>query len=297
MTRLLSVGAFAVVLFSADPASAQIQTREQLHGYVNLGAMIQSSSSFYNANADSVATQDFTVFILPFYAELGLVDRWLMVTLDLPLFRRNELVNTNEGIGGATTGLGDMRVGLWSTLLQGPFQLLAAAQLGIPTGDPTPTAGDDGDLDTIAALLPTGDGEWDVELDLAIAKSLEFSSYPLRHYGKAQFGYWIRTDGFSDAFNYLAEIGTQIKVKYLDRLWLIARFNGSESFADLNDLEDNPPGSSFGLGNGVRYMNLGGEALVNLPLGLGAGFRFDVPLRGRLVLDAPTYKFYASFEF
>lgn len=297
VARLAIAGlAAAGACFEGAVAFAQSQTRGAAEGYVNFGAHLQSSSAFFNANGERVETADLDIAIVPLYAEVGLVDRWLMLTLDLPLYRRNALANDVAGVGGATSGLGDIRLGLWSTLVDGPLRVLAAVQLGLPTGDPSPEGPGEPALDVIAELLPTGDGETDVELVVAVARDVAFHRYPLRHYAKLQAGYWIRTTGFSDAFNYSAELGTQIAAPGWDWLWLVGRVHGSESFADLDDI-DTLSAVSIGLGNGVSYTFAGAEALVRLPLGFGLGGRVDVPLRGRLVLDAPAYRLFASYEF
>ncbi len=290
------------MLAESGSAFAQIQVRDTLSGYLSFGAALQSTDQFFDQSGESIESSEFDITTLDLYAELGLIDRYLMLTFSGQLFRRNESIaaEVEEPFGGIVRGVGDFRIGLWTTLLQsdalpgGPFRLLAATQFGIPAGDPSPSA--PGDLNFLAENLPTGDGEFDVEFNLSAAKVLEFSGYPLRHFVDGRVGYWLRTEGFADNVTYWFQVGTQPKFPVLDRFWLMFGINGTQSFIDLGDPAAFSS-STIGIGNGVSYTYLSAELQVRLPLGFGLGGRIDDAIEGNLILDAVTFRVYGSLEF
>src|SRR5213075_1399548 len=97
--------------------------------------------------------------LIGLYGELGIVDRWLTLSADATLFRFNRLEDQ-----GSTRGLGDLRIGAWTGLIESPLRLSAGFLVGIPTGDASPRPGAssaDPEAQLIARSLPTGDGEWD----------------------------------------------------------------------------------------------------------------------------------------
>jgi hypothetical protein len=321
------VAAGLATALAASPAVAQTMLREAGSAYFNFGGQVQNGDRFFEVTGDSAEIAPLDLTILTLYGEVGIVDRWLMVTFSSQLFRRNSVTNDAVQAQGIVRGVGDSRIGLWTNPVQlrtawGRFRVLGAVQFGIPTGDPTPEGpGDDPTQDAFAELLPTGDGEFDVEYNVGVSQQIEIAGYPLRHFAEARFGYWQRTStralparfddvpedelpsrSFSDAVTYWFQVGTQIKAPYLDRVWVLMGVNGVASFAELtiDDGDPNPDissAASFGIGNGVSYTNLSGEVQVALPLGFGLGARIDDPLGGNLVLDAVSYRFFASYEF
>ena len=98
------------------------------------------------------------------YAEVGLIERWLTASFEGQLFRYNLLVDQ-----GATYGLGDLRLGFWTGLIEKPVRLAAAVLLGIPSGDSSPSAGLGADAEAILHLqvaeqVDTGDASDDAGL-------------------------------------------------------------------------------------------------------------------------------------
>lgn len=280
----------AVVATSPNSASAQSEVRARGTAYVNLSLQFQSGDSFFAADGTSREGRNLEQTIVSAYGEVGLVDRWLMVTVSADLLRRNVLTEQ-----GATTGLGDLRLGVWSELLRlGPAKLLSGVQIGLPTGDSAPEASDGNPVnELVARTLPTGDGEVDIEPSVVLSVKLSHPTYPLRHYVAAQGGYWLRTEGFSDAVSYRAELGTQIAHESWDWLWLIGRVRGVQAFEAA---EPGSVGGGIGIGNGVSYATVGGEAQARLPFGVGLGLGADVPVAGRGVLDAAAFRTILSFE-
>ena len=239
------------------------------------------------------------------YAEVGLIDRWLTASFEGQLFRYNLLVDQ-----GATYGLGDMRLGFWSGLIEKPLRLSAALLLGVPSGDPAPSAGAgaDDEATLIARTLPTGDGEPDVELRLSLGYSFgRARRWPLEHYLVAEAGYWFRTRGrsrdlmdrvvfsdFADAFTYRAELGTKLPFRFLDRFWFIFRMAGVESFASSVDASRT---CATGLGHGVTFNAYGFEVAARVYKGLGVSLGIDSAFRARCVAAGVNLKTGVSVEF
>lgn len=239
------------------------------------------------------------------YAEVGLIERWLTASFEGQLFRYNLLVDQ-----GATYGLGDLRLGFWTGLVEKPLRLSAAMLLGIPSGDPSPSAGPGADAEgtLIARTLPTGDGEADVELRLSLGYSFgRARRWPLDHYLVAEAGYWFRTRGrsrdlqgnlvfsdFSDAFTYRAELGTKLPFRFLDRFWFIFRMAGLESFASSIEASRT---CATGLGNGVTFNAYGFEVAARVWKGLGLSLGLDSAFRARCVAAGVNLKTGVSVEF
>lgn len=210
------------------------------------------------------------------YLELGVIDRWLMLVVQATLWRHASIAGA-----GDNSGLGDMRVGFFSNVLRWPFNVSLGVLAGVPTGEARRTSrGEAGSAGVVARTLRTGDGEGDVELALALGRTFGGggSVWPLEHYVVLQAGYWLRTRGFADALRYRFELGTRYAgAPLLDRLWVIARVTGIESFAGDADTAD----GASGLGNGVTYTSWGVEAYVRIFRGLGVSFGFAGAFRAR----------------
>ena len=264
---------------------AQAWTKDQGKYFLSLNYRYVNADSFYGPDFETTPVAGYKQHSLNLYGEVGLISRWLTASVDAEIFRRNVLTDQ-----GATTGLGDTRLGLWTGLVTEPFRLSFGVIGGFPTGDSSPSAGSDADEEaqTIAELLPTGDGEFDAEMRLALGYSFGGKSYwPLRHFTQASFGYWARTDGFAQAVTYNFELGTKLPWAVVDRFWIIGRLGGVESFASNEEAR----AGRIGLGNGVTYTSYGFELLADIWNGFGAGFGAEGAFRGRSVFAAPVFKF------
>lgn len=197
-------------------------------------------------------------------------------------------------LGGATQGVGDLRLGLWSGLVTAPFRLTAGLLVGVPLGDSMPSAGAgaDPDAELIANSQPTGDGEVDFEPTLVLGHSFGGRAWPLQHFATARVGYWTRTKGFSDAATYQAELGTQVPLPVLERFWLICRLRGVESLAVQGDVQ-----SGFaGLGDGVSCTSLAFELYGRIWEGFGASVSIDIAPRARGIIAAAPSMFALSWQ-
>ena len=286
IASVLVVG--AVVVCAADEARAQAWTRDQGRGYVNLSLSSLSGDQAYGSNGQKQSIVPYSQTIVGLYGELGLIDRYLTLTVNGELLRRNALEDL-----AATQGFGDLRLGLWSGLIEEPFRLTVGLVAGLPTGDDNVQAdpGADLDIELAAASLPTGDGEVDLTPTLIIGHSFGGESWPLRHFVTGQVGYWLRTRGFSDAITYQVELGTQLPYTFVDRFWFIVRLRGTESFSGPSD-------ESFaGLGDGITFTSLSYELNARIWSGLGALVSMDTAFRAKGIIAAAPLRFALSYEF
>jgi len=281
--------ALLALLLSPIDASAGAWTRDAGRFYLNASYSRIAADALFTPSFEKVPIVPYTQQLVGSYGEVGLITRWRTVTGEGTIFRHARL----EG-QGATSGVGDLRLGAWTGLLEQPLRLSLGVLLGLPTGDRAPSAGAgaDSEAQAIARSLPTGDGEWDVEARAALGTSLASESWPLEHYVTLEAGYWVRTRGFSDGLTYKLEIGTKIPVFVLDRFWFVLRLSGLESFASTAEAGQD----ATGLGNGVTYLSPGLEISAKIYQGLGVAAAIDTAVRARSVAAAPQIKLAISYE-
>lgn len=273
-------------------ASAQAWIRPAGQTYSQLTYRLIAADSIYGAGGDEAPLAgNFSQHTLVGYAEVGVLDRWLMLSAGGELFRRSSV-----GDDSSSQGLGDLTVGAFSGLLEGPVRLSLGAVLGIPTGD-APRAVDqaDGtDERLIAASLATGDGEWDVSVLVSLGTFwAPESRWPFVHFAQLSTGPWLRTEGIRHQWRYRAELGFKPKLPSLAPLWVVLRLNGLEVLGPRGDPFE--PTAS-GLGDGVRYLSPGLQVLWQLSNGLGFGVSADGAFFGQNVPRAPAWGVSLSFE-
>ncbi len=170
-------------------AAGQAWTRDAGHGYVNTSLSHISGDRLYDKDGE---TRDlpttYAQTSVGLYGEVGLIDRWLTLSLDGELYRHNELEDQ-----GATQGIGDLRVGAWSGVVVAPIRVTVGATVKLPTGDPSPDAEGVDAVDRpgarlIARSLPTGEGAVVVEPALRLGTAFGGGAWPLRHFFEAGAG-------------------------------------------------------------------------------------------------------------
>jgi len=296
-----SRGLILLVLLAASTptssAEANAWTRERGSFYAELRYATVSAAGFYGPDFSRLDLGSrYTQHSAGLYVEVGVLDRWLTVVLDSTLYRRASLADQ-----GYAEGLGDLRLGFWSGLLRSPFHLSAGLMIGVPTGDPRPSAPSPA-AQLVANSLPTGDGELDVELAVAAGTSFgRWRFWPLEHYALARVGYWLRTsprsvafgsaEDFPDAINWQAELGTRLPSwPVVDRLWLVLRVYGTESFAG-------PESAAFsGLGGGVTHRSYSLGLRVRIWRGLAVAFSAAGAFSARNLPAGAYYTTSLSFE-
>jgi hypothetical protein len=255
----------ALVLW-ATRASAGPWTRDAGHGYLGTGWSRIAATSVFGPDGKTLPIAPYEQNAWSLYGELGLVTRWLTATVE------STLVRDNAQAGDHTTGMGDWRFGAWSGVVDKPVRLSLGAIVTVPLGSPAPR-------DLQAGRLPLGSGE----LALDVRASFGWSwpggrRWPLRHYFIVEAGYW-RRQLFTDSFVYRAEIGVQLPWRVVERLWLIGRVLGVESFASDAQATADPTG----LDEGFTVVAPGVEGVVRLWRGLAVGAGFETALRARAV--------------
>lgn len=276
-------------LMLPNVAHAGAWTRDQGHFYLNTGYARIAASGVFAPDFTVTPTMPYAQHLWTVYGEVGLLTRWLTATVDAILFRHNSIKAQ-----GATYGMSDWRVGLWTGLVTRPVRLSLGVTLGIPIGDKAPSAGNpaDSDATSIARTLPTGDGEWDIEGRVALGYSFGgVRRWPVLHYLVAEAGYWVRTE-FSDSFVWRFEFGTQFPYRFIDRFWFIWKFSGIESFASNEEAAMD----ATGLGEGVTYVSPGFTVYGRIYRGLGASIGLDSALRGRSVAAGAQLMVKLSYE-
>ncbi len=287
-------------------AAAGPWTRDQGHAFFSTSYGRIASNTIFGPNFSIQplgATYEQNAIQL--YGEVGLISRWLTLTVEQQILRYSRLIGQ-----GATYGVGDLRMGFWTGIVTQPIRLTAAFLAGVPIGDPSPTAGvgADAEAELIARSLPTGDGEADFELRLSFGYSFgKKRRWPLEHYLVAEVGYWFRTTGhsralngsltfseFADDFTYKAELGTKFPWRFIERFWFIIRLAGIESFASSVQAANT---CATGLGNGVTYTAYGLELAGRIYKGFGANIGIDEANRARCVAAGANLKVGLTLQF
>jgi len=222
------------------------------------------------------------IFNTFFYGEYGVTDRFT-TTLNAALLSRNYVNNlrsaTNNEIivpGEAINRLGDIDLGFKYGLTKpgAAFPVAASLTLGIPTGVPVAGALNN---------LQTGDGEFNQILQIDAGRGFGL--------GKKASGYFStyvginnRSKGFSEEFRYGIEVGAGL---FDQKLWLIGRINGVESFKNGATAAEVTSTSIFA--NNSEYTSYGFEAAYYITKKVGVSASVASAFRGEIIAAAPSY--------
>ena len=262
MKRLV---ACAVLLWAAR-ARAGPWTPDAGHGYVSTGWSRIAATSVFTGDGATQPIPRYEQNLWTAYGEVGMVSRWLSATVE------STFVRDAAQAGDHTTGVGDWRFGAWSGVVVRPVRLALGATVTVPLGSPTPR-------DVQPGRLPLGSGEYSLDLRAAFGWAWPGGRrWPLRHYFVAEAGYW-RRQIFADSFVYRVEIGVQLPWRVVDRVWLVGRLLGVESFASDARATADPTG----LNDGFTVLAPGCGGVVRLWRGLAVDAGFETALRARAV--------------
>lgn len=219
------------------------------------------------------------LFSTTLYAEYGISDRFT-ATVYAPLLSRNYMNNlvsltTNEVLvpGEAINRIGDIDFSAKYALTK-LFPVSATLTLGIPTG--VASAG-------VAGNLQTGDGEFNQLLQVDVGQGFQYSE-KVAGYFTSYAGVNNRTKGFSDEFRYGIEGGLSFVE---DRLWLIGRVSGVESFQNGETAATVSSTSIFS--NNSEFTSYGVEAAYYISKKYGFSASFASVFRGKIIAAAPSY--------
>ncbi len=288
MSRFHAFIAFSLVILVPALASAQAWIAAPGDGYAELSYRQISGSAFYNDEGESqTLPSEFTQQTVGLYAQAGIVDRWLQLSLQGELYRRNELAEQ-----GATAGLGDLRLGAWTGLLQGQHNLSLGLLFGLPTGDDNPGEGiDDPEQRIIASSLPTGDGNFDITPTVAYGLGFGGGFWPLHHYFTASVGYMLRTGDAGDSVEWRAELGAQAPYPVIRNVWFVLSLSG------LDPVGNTTTGGFSGLGDGVTYTGIAFGANIAIWRGLGLLFRLETAVRAANIISGGPLKVGLYWDF
>jgi len=281
-----------ILLWLPTTAHAGAWTRDKGHYFVSLGwARIAASSLFGTDYKITPALAPYQQQVVYFYGEVGLIDKLLTLTAEAQLYRWAQFEKL-----ASYSGIGDLRLGLWSGLVPKPVRFSLGVIVGLPSGNPDPSkAVKDAtpEQKPILALLPTGDGEFDVEARAALGYSFGGKRrWPVRQYLVAELGYWMRSKMFSDAVTWKIELGTMFPYRFIDRFWFSWHFAGLESFALPSQTTPDPTG----LKNGVSYLSPGVDVSARIWRTWTLGLGIDSALRGRAVPAAIQLRLALSYQ-
>lgn len=300
-------------------------TRDQGQLYVNLNYSRIAARGFFQLDGQIVNFgSTYTQHQLAFYGEVGVISRWLTLQAEWQALRVATLDNPDpvDGFHAASTASGDLRLGAWSGLVVKPLRFSVGVLLGVPTGDPQVKAsaaeeagcqaGSTRACDAVftARSLPSGDGEFDVELRAALGYGFGgFRRWPLQHYVLAEAGYWFRTVSRADParrklpddFSYKLELGVKIPYRFIDRFWFVGRIGGIEALLsnasrDAPDSVCRSTAAFSGLGACVRYTAYGFDVAGRIYRGLSASIGVDSAFRAGLVAAGANARFALSYE-
>ncbi len=306
-------------------AHAGAWTRDAGHAYVNLNYSRIASHSFFQLDGHiEQFGSSYTQHQVALYGEVGIITRWLTAQVEYQALRHATLVNQNpvDGFRAASTYTGDLRVGAWSGLLTHPVRFSVGLFVGLPTGDPQVKASPQDEAacqagvsracDTVfvARSLPTGDGEFDVEVRTALGYAFGgVRRWPLQHYLVAEAGYWVRTAsradpagrGFPDDFSYKLELGVKFPWRFIERFWFVGRLAGIEPLLtsasrDAPDSVCQGTTAFSGLGACVKYTSYGFDVAGRIYRGLGASIGLDSAFRASLVAAGANLRVALSYE-
>lgn len=215
------------------------------------------------------------------YAEYGLTDR-ITGVINFPFVSRNVMNNlrsqtTGEIIaaGDAITGLGDTELSL-RYALNAPgsaYPIAASLMLGLPLGNDKGGSGEN---------LQTGDGEFNQLLGLSMGHSFRLGKS--NAYWSAFAGVNNRTNDFSDEFRYQLEGGLNL---VNEKLWVIGRLNGAESFFNGATAANTTNTSIFA--NNAEFVSPGLELNYYLTDRLGLSVSAAGAVSGKLIAAAPAF--------
>lgn len=264
------VAVVAACLMIPTVASAQAWVPPQGDGYVELTYRQLKGGSYYN-NDGSIQSLSapYTQQVVSFWGQVGIVDRWLMVTAQGDLFRHNDIENSST-----TRGIGDLQLGLWSGLLEDPFRISAGMQFGFPTGDAD-------------AVVPNGDGEFDVTFSVATGVSINTDNWPLAHFWKTTAGYQLQTEGARDAILWGTSFGIRVReVPVLERIWIIPHLSGRHALGSGSP--DTTPAIT-GLSDSTSFLSPGFTVTADIYEGLGVKGGFGSAFQAQNIVASSSW--------
>ena len=282
MKNLINI-LFASIIFISASFAGGPWTQKKGVGYFKLSEWWITYDKHYADSGKLDPNITSGIYNTSFYGEYGLNDRFTTI-IYAPLFSRslynNEVSRTTGEVlepGEAVNSIGDIDVSFkYSLTASGAkFPIAATLTLGLPTG--ITGRGERG-------TLQTGDGEFNQSIQIDAGTGFQIRK--TNAYFSTFVGVNNRTNGFSEEFKYGAEVGAGL---FNQKLWLIARLNGVESFNN-GDLGENINSTSI-FADRAEYTSYGLEAAYYITNRFGISASFASAFRGKIIAAAPSYSF------
>lgn len=280
MKKILNIIIASIIIISSSYAGGP-WTQKKGVGYFKLSEWWITYDKHFTDSGKLDPNITSGIFNTSFYGEYGLSDR-LTTVVYAPLFSRNFYNNqisatTREILqaGEAVNSIGDIDVSFKYGLTKpgAKFPISATLTLGLPTGS---TGG--GEL----GILQTGDGEFNQSIQIDAGTGFQIAK--TNAYFSTYVGVNNRTNGFSEEFRYGVELGTGL---FNQKLWLIARLNGIESFNN-GSLGENINSTSI-FADRSEYTSYGVEASYYITKQFGISASVASAFRGKIIAAAPSY--------
>ena len=219
------------------------------------------------------------IFNTSIYAEYGFTDR-LTGVVYFPFLSRTYMNNIVSGTTGdvlipgeAINTIGDTDVSLkYGLNKKGALRYAATLTLGLPLGNNA--GGTQGNLQT-------GDGEFNQMLSFDASTSKKIGKSNI--YGTATVGFNNRNNGFSDELRYGLEAG----IGFSNKLWLIGRLTGIDSFKNGVSAAESTATSVFA--NNSEFTSLSAEVAYYITPKLGISASYASAVRGEIIFANPSY--------
>ncbi|MFT4535929.1 MAG: hypothetical protein ACJA1A_002829 [Saprospiraceae bacterium] len=279
MKNLINIFFASTIFISASFAGGP-WTQKKGIGYFKLSEWWITYDKHYTDSGELDPNITSGIYNTSFYGEYGLSDRFTAI-LYAPLFSRSLYNNEVSGTTGdtvqpgeAVNSIGDVDVSFkyGLTASGAKFPISATLTLGLPTG--ITGKGERG-------TLQTGDGEFNQSIQIDAGTGFKIGK--TNAYFSTFAGINNRTNGFSEEFKYGGEVGAGL---FNQKLWLIARLNGVESF---NNGSEESTGNTSIFADRAEYTSYGLEAAFYITKQFGISASFASAFRGKIIAAAPSY--------
>lgn len=278
---------FVILIFSQTIFAGGGWPQPKGHGFFKLSQWWLIADQHFTDQGRIDPNQTTGLFNTSIYAEYGFTDR-LTGVLYAPLFSRayfNNQVSATTGEitmpGEAINGIGDTDLGIkYGLTLNKPVAVSATLTFGLPLGN---------DSGGTQGNLQLGDGEFNQILQVDAGTGFKLGN--LSAYANTYLGINNRTKNendfeFSDELRFGVEAGVTFGK---DRLTVIGRLFGVESFKNGDSVADQAGSSNSVFANNAEHLSFAPEIAYNLNDKWGVSAGIGVALRGELIAAAPSY--------
>jgi hypothetical protein len=249
----------ALLLSSNSVFSQSGWTKKKGEYFIKAFTSYGQSDTYFSLFKNELKTSQFTQVTAGFYGEYGLSDKLNLIVQGLAI--RHHYFETTEKI----TGIADLPIGLKYQIVSGNVPVSGSLIVEVPIAKADNYALNTSDP-TSRLNLPTGDGEWNVKLNLAASHSFYDHQFPLYLSLYGTFNY--RTEYNNVNLSNQLQAGITAGVNIIkDKVWLQGGLLAQESFGDGSVTD-------FVRGEGTTYTAYLLECFTKLNDRLGASLTY-----------------------